>query len=90
MHANKKESLAREKHLEDKLLKVREMISKNIGRSQTDLMRAFENIKEEIMSVKEEDHAVNQDGIDEKVIAPNLVKYRDATFFETKLKNQSI
>ena len=27
------------------------MISKNIGRSQTDLMRAFEDIKQEIMSL---------------------------------------
>lgn len=28
------------------------MISKNIGRSQTDLMRAFEDIKQEIMSLE--------------------------------------
>ena len=45
------ESLSREKSLEDKLIKVKGMISKNIGRSQTDLMRAFEDIKQEIMSL---------------------------------------
>ena len=46
------ESLTREKSLEDKLIKVKGMISKNIGRSQTDLMRAFEDIKQEIMSLE--------------------------------------
>ena len=45
------ESLSREKSLEDKLIKVKGMITKNIGRSQTDLMRAFEDIKQEIMSL---------------------------------------
>ena len=46
------------------------MISKNIGRSQTDLMRAFENIKEELMNLHEssaaEKHNITE-GIDEKV-----------------------
>ncbi len=52
------EALAREKMLEDKLVKVKTMISKNIGRSQTDLMRIFEDIKEELMNLYEEREAV--------------------------------
>ena len=46
------------------------MISKNIGRSQTDLMRAFENIKCELMNLHESSAAEKQnitEGIDEKV-----------------------
>ena len=64
------ESLSREKLLEDTLVKVRGMISKNIGRSQTDLMRAFENIKCELMNLHESSAAEKQnitEGIDEKV-----------------------
>ncbi len=64
------ESLSREKLLEDTLIKVRGMISKNIGRSQTDLMRAFENIKEELMKLHEPSAEEKQnitEGIDEKV-----------------------
>ena len=34
------------------MIKVKGMISKNIGGSQTDLMRAFEDIKQEIMSLE--------------------------------------
>ena len=56
--------------MEDKLTRVRTLISKNIGRSQTDLMRAFENIKEELMNLYETSIPVQAvtDGIDEKVI----------------------
>ena len=64
------ESLSREKLLEDTLIKVRGMISKNIGRSQTDLMRAFENIKEELMNLHDSSSVEKQnitEGIDEKV-----------------------
>ena len=46
------------------------MISKNIGRSQTDLMRAFENIKAELMNFNESSTSEKQnvtEGIDEKV-----------------------
>jgi len=43
------ESFNREKQLEDRLLKVREMISKHIGRSQSDMVRIYEDIKEELM-----------------------------------------
>lgn len=42
--------MSREKVLEDKLVRVRTMISKNIGRSHTDMIRAFENIKQEMMA----------------------------------------
>ena len=46
------------------------MISKNIGRSQTDLMRAFEDIKEELMNLYETAEATQSttDSIDDKVI----------------------
>ena len=44
------EALSREKIMEDKLVRVRTMISRNIGRSHTDMLRAFENIKEELMA----------------------------------------
>ena len=46
------------------------MISKNIGRSQTDLMRAFEDIKEELMNLYETAAATQSttDSIDDKVI----------------------
>ena len=56
--------------MEDKLTRVRTLISKNIGRSQTDLMRAFENIKEELMNLYETSIPVQTvtDGIDEKVM----------------------
>ena len=49
---------------------MRGLISKNIGRSQTDLMRAFENIKEELMRLNESTEVEKQniaEGIDEKV-----------------------
>ena len=58
--------------MEDKITKVRGMISKNIGRSQTDLMRAFEDIKEELMNLYETAAATQSttDSIDDKVILP--------------------
>ena len=64
------EALSREKNLEDKITKVRGMISKNIGRSQTDLMRAFEDIKEELMNLYETSAATQAttDSIADKVI----------------------
>ena len=64
------EALSREKNLEDKITKVRGMISKNIGRSQTDLMRAFEDIKEELMNLYETAAATQgtTDSIADKVI----------------------
>jgi len=49
-----KETLAREKLLEEKLLKVKGMISKNIGKSHTDLLRIFEDVKEELMNIYQE------------------------------------
>lgn len=44
------ESLSREKHLEDKMIRIRGMISKNIGKTHTDLLRLFENMKQELMN----------------------------------------
>jgi hypothetical protein len=44
------ESLIKEKALDDKLVKIKNMISKNIGKTHTDLLRLFENIKQEVMS----------------------------------------
>ena len=40
-----KESLSREKCLEDILVRVKAMIHKNIGRSDVDLMKTFEDVK---------------------------------------------
>ena len=50
-------------------MKVRGMISKNIGRSQTDLMRTFEDIKEELMNLYETTVAIQNasEGVDERV-----------------------
>ena len=45
------EALSREKMLEDKLVLVKSMISKNIGKSHTDLLRLFENIKNRMVQV---------------------------------------
>ena len=53
------ESLAREKMLEDKLVMVKSMISKNIGKSHTDLLRLFENIKEELMNLYQQREIFN-------------------------------
>lgn len=44
------DALTREKMLEDKLINIRSMISKNIGKTHTDLLRLFENMKQEIMN----------------------------------------
>ena len=52
------EALAREKMLEDKLVTVKSMISKNIGKSHTDLMRLFEDVKEELMNLFEQREAI--------------------------------
>jgi len=49
MNQNLEESFNRERALEDRLLKVRGLISKHIGRSQSDMIRIYEDIKEELM-----------------------------------------
>ena len=53
------EALAREKMLEDKLVMVKAMISKNIGKSHTDLLRLFEDIKEELINLYDQREAFN-------------------------------
>lgn len=40
--------------MEEKLLKVKGMISKNIGKSHTDLLRIFEDVKVELMNIYQE------------------------------------
>ena len=64
-----KESLSREKCLEDILVRVKAMIHKNIGRSDVDLMKTFEDVKHELMSLNDTDTEKQNiaEGIDEKV-----------------------
>ena len=66
------DSLAREKHLEDKLGKVRSMVSKHIGRSQTDLMRIFEDVKEELTNLNAEVAAAAADDTKSSNKPPNI------------------
>ena len=65
--ASLQEALSREKYLEDKIVAVKSMISKHIGRSQTDLMRIFEDIKEELMNYDVLEKPLNAN-IDSKVV----------------------
>ena len=62
------EALAREKMLEDKLVIVKSMISKNIGKSHTDLLRLFEDIKEELMNLFEHRESINNQSKDDGAI----------------------
>ena len=59
------EALSREKMLEDKLVLVKSMISKNIGKSHTDLLRLFENIKEELLNLYEQREVINSNKAEE-------------------------
>eukprot|EP00092_Neocalanus_flemingeri_P014649 GFUD01015811.1.p1 GENE.GFUD01015811.1~~GFUD01015811.1.p1 ORF type:complete len:777 (-),score=220.64 GFUD01015811.1:932-3262(-) len=56
--ASLQESLAREKMLEDKLVKVKGMTEKHIGRSQSDMVRLFDGIKQELTNMFEEREAI--------------------------------
>jgi len=56
--ASLQESLSREKMLEDKLLVVKGMTEKHIGRSQSDMIRLFDSIKQELTNMFEEREAV--------------------------------
>ena len=51
--------------LEDKLVLVKSMISKNIGKSHTDLLRLFENIKEELLNLYEQREVINSNKAEE-------------------------
>ena len=64
-----KESLSREKSLEDILVRVKALIHKNIGKSDVDLMKTFEDVKHELMSLNDTDTEKQNiaEGIDEKV-----------------------
>ena len=62
------EALAREKMLEDKLITVKNMINKNIGRSQTDLMRLFENVREELLNLYDQRETIVANSKDDSAI----------------------
>ena len=93
------EALAREKMLEDKLITVKNMINKNIGRSQTDLMRLFENVREELLNLydqretivanSKDDSAIDKLGMSQQVQAKKIrgIKLFNFTkkFFLTKI-----
>ena len=55
--------------MEDILVRVKAMIHKNIGRSDVDLMKTFEDVKHELMSLSDTDTEKQNiaEGIDEKV-----------------------
>ena len=55
--------------MEDILVRVKAMIHKNIGRSDVDLMKTFEDVKQELMSLNDTDTEKQNiaEGIDEKV-----------------------
>ena len=62
------EALAREKMLEDKLITVKNMINKNIGRSQTDLIRLFENVREELLNLYDQRETIVANSKDDSAI----------------------
>lgn len=68
------EALAREKMLEDKLITVKNMINKNIGRSQTDLIRLFENVREELLNLYDQRETIVANSKDDSAI-DKLGKY---------------
>ena len=55
--------------MEDILVRVKAMIHNNIDRSEMDLMKTFEDVKRELMSLNETDTEKQNiaEGIDEKV-----------------------
>ena len=55
--------------MEDILVRVKAMIHKSIGRSEMDLVKTFEDVKHELMSLNETDTERQNiaEGIDEKV-----------------------
>ena len=69
--------------LEDKLVLVKSMISKNIGKSHTDLLRLFENIKEELLNLYEQREVINSNKAEEGM---NKVKKK----YRKRLKKKKI
>ena len=55
--------------MEDILVRVKALIHKNIGRSDVDLMKTFEDVKQELISLNDTDTEKQNiaEGIDEKV-----------------------
>ena len=90
------EALSREKMLEDKLVLVKSMISKNIGKSHTDLLRLFEDIKEELINLYEQREVINannkEDGTVDKLLSENHALKKEIKNFEQVLdsKDQEI
>lgn len=86
------EALAREKMLEDKLMMVKSMISKNIGKSHTDMLRIFEDIKEELMHLYQEREAIvahnKDDGAVEKLGVENVTLKHRVTELEHDISNK--
>jgi len=86
------ESLSREKVLEDRLVSVRNLTSKHIGRSQTDLTRVFEKIKVELSDLYEErqTNAAADIGDLEKVLYENKELCRRLEDIEKKLDEREL
>ena len=78
------EALAREKMLEDKLITVKNMINKNIGRSQTDLIRLFENVREELLNLYDQRETIVANSKDDSAI-DKLGKYVKDRVSETRI-----
>ena len=71
--------------MEDILVRVKALIHKNIGRSDVDLMKTFEDVKHELMSLNDTDTEKQNiaEGIDEKVRITYTVSY----FYDIHLYN---
>ena len=86
------EALSREKMLEDKLVLVKSMISKNIGKSHTDLLRLFENIKEELMNLYEQREVINsnkaEEGMVDKLVNENHALKKEIKGYELNLESK--
>ena len=87
------EALSREKMLEDKLVLVKSMITKNIGKSHTDLMRLFEDVKGELMNLYEQREATatireENGGAVEKLGAENHTLKKEIKHLEQSLSSK--
>ena len=87
------EALSREKMLEDKLILVKSMISKNIGKSHTDLMRLFEDVKGELINLYEQreataNNAAENGGAVEKLGAENHTLKKEIKHLEQSMSSK--
>ena len=86
-------ALSREKMLEDKLILVKSMISKNIGKSHTDLMRLFEDVKGELINLYEQreataNNAAENGGAVEKLGAENHTLKKEIKHLEQSMSSK--